>query len=158
MKVVCNSTPIISLATIDQISLLPQLFGTIHIPREVYRELKSKKAPGCQEVDASYFQVQDIQGASYIGFLCHDLDRGEAEAIMLAKELQADTLIIDERTGYRIAKAQGLHVIGTLTVLLMAKNQGFISSVKPVLDAMIRRGRWYNQFVYDDFLKKIGEI
>ncbi len=158
MKIVSNSTPIISFATIGQINLLPQLFGTIHIPREVYRELKSKKAPGHHEVDASYFQVKDIQGIPYIGFLLHDLDRGEAEAIMLAKELQADTLIIDERTGYRLAKAQGLHVIGTLTVLLMAKNQGLIASVKPLLDAMIQRGRWYSQFVYDDFLKKIGEI
>ena len=77
---------------------------------------------------------------------------------MLAQELQADTLIIDERTGYRIAQAQGLHVIGTLTVLLMAKNQGLIPSVKPLLDAMIQRGRWYSQFVYEDFLKKIGKI
>lgn len=158
MKVVSNSTPIISLATIRQIALLPQLFGTIHIPREVYRELKSKKSPGHQEVDASYFQVKDIQGTSYIGFLLHELDRGEAEAIMLAKELQADTMIIDERTGYRLAKAQELHVIGTLTVLLMAKNQGLIASVKPLLDDMIQQGRWYSQFVYTDFLKKIGEI
>ena len=158
MKVVSNSTPIISLATIGQITLFPQLFGTIYIPREVYHELKSKKAPGHQEVDASYFQVKDIQGTSYIGFLLHELDRGEAEAIVLAKELQADILIIDERNGYLLAKAQGLHVIGTLTVLLMAKNQGLISSVKPLLDDMIQRGRWYSQFVYENFLKKIGEL
>lgn len=158
MNVVSNSTPIISLSMIGQITLLPQLFGIIHIPREIYRELKSKKAPGHHEVNASYFQVKDIQGTSYIGFLLHELDRGEAEAIMLAKELQADTLIIDERTGYRLAKAQGLHVIGTLTVLLMAKNQGLIASVKPLLDDMIQHGRWYSQFVYTDFLKKIGEI
>jgi hypothetical protein len=158
MKVVCNSTPIISLATINQIELLPKLFGTICIPREVYRELKSKKAPGYQEVDAPYFHVHDIQGTPYIGFLLHDLDRGEAEAIMLTKELQANTLIMDERTGYQITKAQGIHVIGTLTVLLMAKHQGFIPSVKPALDAMIQQGRWYSQFVYQHFLKTIGEI
>ncbi|MDL1976123.1 MAG: DUF3368 domain-containing protein [Deltaproteobacteria bacterium] len=158
MKVVSNATPIISLATIGRISLLHQLFGKIYIPREVYDELKSKKAPGYQEIDAPYFQVREIQGAPYIGFLLHDLDRGEAEAILLAKELQADTLIIDERIGYAIAKAQGLHVIGTLTVLLMAKEHGLISTVKPLLDEMIRKGRWYSQFVYKDFLKKIGEL
>ncbi|MBW2099803.1 MAG: DUF3368 domain-containing protein [Deltaproteobacteria bacterium] len=158
MKVVSNSTPIISLASIGQIGLLPQLFGMIYIPREVYHELKSKRAPGHQEVDASYFQVKEIQGSAYIGFLLNDLDRGEAEAIMLAKELQADTLIIDERTGYMIAKGQRIHVIGTLTVLLMAKKHGLISSVKPLLDDMIRRGRWYSQFVYENFLKKIGEL
>lgn len=158
MKVVSNSTPIISLTMIGQIALLPQLFGTIYIPRAVYRELHAKKAPGHHEVDASYFQVKEIQGTPYIGFLLHDLDRGEAEAIMLAKELQADTVIIDERAGYRLAQAQGLHVIGTLTVLLIARNQGLILSVKPLLDNMIQQGRWYSQFVYNDFLQKIGEL
>ncbi|MFV9690725.1 MAG: DUF3368 domain-containing protein [Desulfobacteria bacterium] len=86
------------------------------------------------------------------------MDRGEAEAILLAKEVQADTLIIDERIGYTIAKAQGLHVIGTLTVLLMAKEHGLISTVKPLLDEMIRKGRWYSQFVCKDFLRKTEEL
>jgi predicted nucleic acid-binding protein len=157
MNVVSNATPIISLATIEQMSLLSQLFGQIHIPRAVYQEVKSKKAPGYDEIDAPYIHVNDIQGTLYIGLLRHDLDRGEAEAIVLAKELNAETLIIDERTGYLIAKEQGLHVIGTLTVLLMAKEQGVIPVVKPLLDKMMRRGRWYSQFVYTDFLRKIGE-
>ncbi len=158
MKVVSNTTPIISLAIINQIDLLPRLFGEISIPKEVYRELKARETPGHQEVDAPYFDVREIQGKPYVGFLLHDLDQGEAEAIVLAKELQADTLIIDERTGYKIAKGQGLHVIGTLTVLLMAKENGLISSVKPLLDEMIQNGRWYSDFVYRDFLKKIGEL
>ncbi len=58
MKVVSNATPIISLATIGRISLVHQLFGKIYIPREVYDELKSKKAPGYQEIDTPYFQVR----------------------------------------------------------------------------------------------------
>ena len=157
MNVVSNSTPIISLATIGHIDLLRQLFGTICIPQEVYRELKSKHAPAHQEIDRPYFQVKQIQGTQYIGFLLHDLDRGEAEAIVLAQEIHADTLIIDERTGYQIAQRQGIHTIGTLTVLLMAKQQGIIPSVKPLLDDMIQQGRWYSQFVYNDFLRKIGE-
>ena len=73
MKVVSNATPIISLATIGRISLLHQLFGKIYIPREVYNELKSKKAPGYQEIDAPYFQVREIQGTPYIGFLLYEL-------------------------------------------------------------------------------------
>jgi len=158
MKVVSNSTPIISLSTIGEINILHQLFGTILIPQAVYYELKSKKAPGYQEIDAAYFQVKTIEGTPYIGFLLNDLDRGEAEAIMLAKEIKADTLIIDERTAYRIARAQDINTIGTLTILLMAKQQGLIESVKPLLDAMIIQGRWYSHFVYNDFLKKIGEI
>ncbi len=81
------------------------------IPREVERELKDNQYPGYKDIDQSWFRTKDVQGDLYVGFLCHDLDRGEAEAITLAKELQADAFIIDERTGYKIAKQQGLHVI-----------------------------------------------
>ena len=158
MNVVSNATPIISLAAIGRLDICQQLFGQIIIPDAVYQELKAKHAPGHQEIEASYVRVQAIQGALYVGLLSHELDRGEAEAIILAKELQADALIIDERAGYLIAKAQGLHVIGTLTVLLMAKAQGVIPAVKPLLDEMLRRGRWYSQRVYIDFLTKIGEL
>ena len=157
MIVVSNSTPIISLATVGQISLLDTLFGRIAIPREVARELKSNKYPGYQDIDQPWCEIKDVQGMLYVGFLCHDLDRGEAETITLAKELQADTVILDERTGYQIAKQQGLHVIGTLTVLLMAKQQGLIPSVRPLLDEMIQKGRWYSQSVYHSFLRQIGE-
>jgi len=157
MNVVSNSTPIISLATIGKIDLLRKLFGTVYVPQAVYQELKSKHAPGHREIDLPCFEVKQIQGIKYIGFLLHDLDQGEAEAILLAQEIEADTLIIDERTGYRIAQRQGIHTIGTLTVLLLAKQQGIISSVKPLLDDMIKQGRWYSQFVYENFLNKIGE-
>lgn len=157
MIVVSNSTPIISLATVAQIALLESLFGQVYIPREVERELKDHQYPGHDDIDQPWCHIQDVQGTLYVGFLCHDLDRGEAEAITLAKELYADTLILDERTGYMIAKQQGLHVIGTLTVLLMAKQHGFISSIRPILDEMILKGRWYSHSVYRSFLQQIGE-
>jgi len=48
-------------------------FGKIYIPREVYDELKSKKAPGYQEIDGPYFQVREIQGTPYVGFLRYEL-------------------------------------------------------------------------------------
>jgi predicted nucleic acid-binding protein len=53
---------------------------------------------------------------------------------------------------------QGLSVIGTLTVLLMAKKRGLIQEIKPVLDEMIEKGRWYSRRVYNHFLRSIGEI
>ncbi len=157
MIIVSNTTPIMSLATVGQIALLEHLFGRISIPREVERELKDNQYPGHTDIDQPWCEIHDVQGMLYVGFLCHDLDRGEAEAITLAKELHADTLILDERTGYKIAKQQGLHVIGTLTVLLMAKQQGLIAAVRPILDEMIQKGRWYSQAVYPSFLRQIGE-
>ena len=99
----------------------------------------------------------NIQGNDYLGFLLNELDRGEAEAIFLAKELNADMLIIDERMGYKIAQSQKIVSIGTLTVLQVAKEKQLIKKVKPLLDEMIEKGRWYCNAVYTQFLKQIGE-
>ncbi len=156
MKVVSNATPIISLA-IDQLSLLQTLFGEISVPKAVDEEIKAKEAFGYEEIDSEYFQVIEITGTKYLGLLLKDLDLGEAETILLSIEIEADVLIIDERLGYQIAKSQKINAIGTLSVLLMAKQQGLIESVKPLLDEMIQKGRWYSHTVYNHFLKQIGE-
>jgi len=157
MKVVSNTTPIISLASIGQVSLLTDLFTKIYIPQAVYNEIKYKKSFGYQEIDSSSFEVVSIQGNDYLGFLLNELDKGEAEAIFLAKELKADILIIDERMGYKIAQSQKIYSIGTLTLLQVAKEKQLIIKVKPLLDEMIQKGRWYSDAVYTQFLKQIGE-
>ncbi|MCP4696563.1 MAG: DUF3368 domain-containing protein [Gammaproteobacteria bacterium] len=158
MIIVLNTTPLISLAAIDQLLLLQQLVGEVHIPQAVYEEIKAKQSFACQEVDAAWIRVTQIKGKDYLGLLLNDLDRGEAEAILLAKELCADALVIDERMGYQIALSQGITAIGTLTILLMAKKAGLIDAVKPLLDDMISAGRWYSDAVYQIFLQDIGEL
>ena len=157
MKVVSNTTPIISLASIGKISLLTDLFDQICIPTAVYQEIKVKKTFGYHEIDKPCFQVIPIQGNEYLGFLLSELDRGEAEAIFLAKELQSDILIIDERMGYKIAQSHHIYTIGTLTILQVAKEKQLIKKVKPLLDEMIEKGRWYSKTVYSHFLHQIGE-
>jgi len=157
MKAVSNTTPINSLASIGKLSLLPELFGKIYIPQAVYDEIKSKKSYGFQEIDNHDFEIVSIQGNDYLGFLLNELDQGEVEAIFLAKEIKADILIIDERMGYKIAQSQNLYSIGTLTVLHVAKEKQLIKNVKPLLDEMIKKGRWYSEAVYTQFLKQIGE-
>ena len=83
---------------------------------------------------------------------------GEAESIILAKEIKADILIIDDNIAYKIAANSGLNVIRTLSILLKAKEKGVIKEVKPLLDEMISKGRWYSKRVYMDFLKRINEL
>jgi len=156
--VVSDATPIISLSIVNKVYLLHELFGNIHVPQAVYQEIKSKKGVGYTEVDNEYFKIKEISGRQYMGFLLNDLDIGEAEAIVLAKEIDADALIIDERTGFAIARSQNINAIGTLTVLLIAKQNGLIAKVKPILDEMIAKGRWYSKHVYYEFLRQINEF
>lgn len=64
----------------------------------------------------------------------HELDEGEAEAIALAIELNADLLLIDERLGKNIATKKGLICKGVVGVLIEAKQRAFIPAVRPLLD------------------------
>jgi predicted nucleic acid-binding protein len=153
MIVVSNTTPISSLFSIDSLWLLPKVFTAIHIAEAVSNEVQA----GGIILQPDEFIVHRLNNTTAVEILLHDLDRGEAETIILAKELQADVVIIDERLGNRIAQESGLRVIGTLTVLRFAKERGLIDTVRPLLDTIIAHGQWYSPRVYTDFLQSIGE-
>jgi len=68
------------------------------------------------------------------------LDLGESEAIALSVELQSDVLIIDEVAGRDVARKLGRNIIGMVGVLLEAKKQGHIQSVKLYLDKLRNTG------------------
>jgi uncharacterized protein len=157
MKVVANTTPIISLASIGHLELLAKLFETVVIAEAVYREIKAKPGYGYDQVDCGFIEVQSIQGLLYKDLMLNQLDSGEAETIILAKEIGADFVIIDENLGYRFANAVGLTAIRTLSILLKAKEKGYIAAVKPLLDEMIEKGRWYSRPVYRSLLERAGE-
>jgi predicted nucleic acid-binding protein len=87
-----------------------------------------------------------------------NLDRGEAEAIVLAIERRADLPLVDERRGCRIASTAGLIVTGLLGVVARAKRAGLIDLGKPVLDELIRTARfWIGPDLYAEALTGLGE-
>ncbi|MEA2029642.1 MAG: DUF3368 domain-containing protein [Campylobacterota bacterium] len=157
MIVVCNATPIISLASIGRIDILKNLFDKLYIPKAVYDEIKSKQAYGYNEIEDSFFEVVSIKDELAQNILLNDLDLGEAQTIVLAKEMRADIVLIDERIGYQIAQSQNLNVKRTLSLLIVSKNMGYINEVKPLLDDMIAKGRWISNRVYLEALRLCGE-
>jgi predicted nucleic acid-binding protein len=97
-QVVVNATPIISLALISQIDLLHQFYGKIIIPPAVQSEVLAGGSRGIGRVElstADWIDTISLQDSSRADLLA-DLDRGEAEVIALAQELNADLVIIDE--------------------------------------------------------------
>jgi predicted nucleic acid-binding protein len=157
MIVVSNATPIISLASIGKIDILKHFFDKVYIPQAVYDEIKSKKAYGYNEIDDAFFQVASIKDEYAQNILLNDLDLGEAQTIVLAKEMSADIVLIDETIGYNIAKSQELNVKRTLSFLIASKQKGYIYDVAPLLDEMIEKGRWISRKVYDDVLRFCDE-
>jgi predicted nucleic acid-binding protein len=107
-KVVSNATPIISLASVDKLSILKDIFKKIYIPKAVYSEIQTGQYPGHKDLDKDFFEIMEVENKTNLDFLLNDLDQGKAESIIIAKEIGADTLIIDERLAYKIANSQGL--------------------------------------------------
>lgn len=158
MLVVSNTTPIISLSSIGKLSVLKDLFGEVLISEAVYDEIKAKKRYGYDEIETDFIKVESITGILYRDFLLNQFDLGEAETIILAKEKNADLVIIDKNIGYKIAENADLEVARTLSILLKAKEKGIVKKLKPLLDEMIVKGRWYSKNVYENFLERAGEL
>jgi len=119
MIVVADTSPINYLILIEEIDVLTKMYGTVAIPRAVRDELLRQSAP--EMVRAwmnqlpSWLEVRTPMNAPDASL--GKLDPGEHDAILLAGELRADQLIVDDRQGRREAEKRGIPVMGTLGVL-----------------------------------------
>jgi uncharacterized protein len=82
---------------------------------------------------------------------------GETAAILLAEELAADALLIDERRGRAVAKTRGIAVIGTLGIIAGARRKHLIPEAAPIVEKLRGDGFWLADSVVSDFLRSIGE-
>jgi len=161
MIVVSNTTPLIGLATIRRFDFLRQLFGEIYIPRAVYDEavVSGREVGGAKrEVStATWIHTVKVQDRLAVEVLLDELDLGEAETIILAHELNADWVLMDEKKGRRKLAQLGMPKIGTVGILLKAKQVGLLSVVHPELEKLRQRGFSISQTVIDAVLKQAGE-
>ena len=81
------------------------------------------------------------------------IDLGECGAIVLAQEIEAERIIIDDRVARQVATAKGLSVVGTVGVLRVAKAQGIIPAVKPILDDLRSYGTRISDKLYYQILE-----
>lgn len=158
--VVSNSGPLITLATIDKLGLLERLFTQVAIPQAVYEEVVTQGhgEPGSQEVaKAPWIRTIEVQDRLAVNLLQESLDLGESEAIVLGQELSVRYILLDDALARRKADFIGLCVVGTLGVLLMAKNAGLIPGVKPLLDELKQTDFRMSERVHAAVLAQAGE-
>jgi hypothetical protein len=140
------------------LELFQKLYKQIYIPTAVYNEIEAGKSKGYYKDLAminwiKIVEIQDKQAVKY--FL--DLDAGEAEAIVLATELNADLIVLDEKLGRFHAKHAKLKVTGTIGILIKAKSEGLLKKIKPLLHELTEKEVWISKNLKRDILNKVGE-
>ena len=119
MIIVSNTSPINYLILIGHINLLPELFQQIIIPQAVYSELSDASAPSPVQAwiatPPDWLKIQPVSQPS--DAIVDLLDPGERAAILLAQELNADLLLLDDMKARRTATERGLAITGILGIL-----------------------------------------
>jgi predicted nucleic acid-binding protein len=156
MIVVPDAGPLIYLGGAGELDLLRKLYDEVVVPRVVYDEvvLAGAGLSGAQEVaEASWLRVEDMAPDPT---LAATLDRGEAAAIPLAERLGA-ALLVDDGQARVIARARGLQVVGTLGVLLLAKQKGYVQRIAPIVRQMTALGMFVSVPLRAKVLAAAGE-
>ena len=161
MMIVSNTTPLIGLASIGQFDLLRQLFDEIYIAQAVYDEavVAGREAGGAKrEVSAAtWIKRIEVKDRLAVEVLLDEIDLGEAETIVLARELGADWVLMDEKRGRRKLTEMGLPKIGTVGILLKAKQVGLLMAIRPELEQLHQLGFSISQTVIDAVLRQADE-
>lgn len=128
MIIVADTGPLNYLVLIGHIDLLALLFQKVVIPGSVRIELSHGKAPDVVRswIDCPPEWLEVCTARHLHDLALEHLDDGEKEAILLAKELGIDFLLMDDMEGRTTAKAQHLQVIGTLGILRRAAEKGLV--------------------------------
>jgi len=156
---VTDSSPLISLALIEQLVLLPCLYREILIPPAVWDEvtLQGADLPGAQAVArASWLKIQAPE-ALRLEPLSILLDRGEAEVIALAQSIPDSSTPLDDAQARRVAERLGIRRIGTLGILRRAKKAGLITEVKIYIQQLLTKGIYIRSSLVQAVLDDVGE-
>ena len=157
---ICNTSPLQYLHQINQIDLLPKIYGSIRIPQAVADEI----ATGLQNnndlpylEDLYWLSVRPNEENVDLSQFPSGLGKGEIQVISSGFNMPDEVLILDDRLARQFATKSGLKVTGTVGILLSAKQRGMITSIKPSLDHLTGLGFRISPDIYHKGLNLAGE-
>lgn len=157
MIVVSDTSPLSYLHQVGRLHVLSELYGEVIIPPAVEKELRTAEEIHAG-LDWSLLRVISPKDRGKVDALLADLDLGETEAIVLAQELEADLLLIDEASGREVARRFGLRRTGLLGVLLEAKRNGIVPSLNGELERLLKETTFrLHPAVRSEVLRLAGE-
>lgn len=157
MIIICDSSALIVLASCQSLSLLEKLFDKVYVSRWVYDEI-------CQTGKPFYLELKSYFSDKIYDFSLNEkdeilskLDIGEASAILLYQTLNADYLLIDEKKGRAICQQLNVNIVGSLGILLLAKQQGLIDELKPLIVQLENSPVFFDKKLLQKVLELAGE-
>jgi predicted nucleic acid-binding protein len=157
--IISDTGPLISLAGIDKLNLLEELYGDIYIPQAVWDEIQ----PLIELFDIPDVKRYEkkIKKLTTKNIYVDLADYGESEAMVLYKELNANYLLVDDSEVRVLAENQSINCMGALAVLIDAKNAGLIDALRPLFKMLLKNNRYYatpllNRILQENAEKKLG--
>ena len=158
MLIVSDTSCITNLIQINQFNLLRAIYTQIIITPVVKKELQQFHLLSDTDIEALNLAIQTPVNIVAVNQLMLQLDAGESESIVLAEELNADFLLVDERKATKIANERGLTTIGILGVILLAKQNNHIASAKLLLDDLrLKTTFHFSDSLYNKIIQLAGE-
>ena len=154
--IIADSGPIFSLATIDKLHLLNDLFSDVFIPYAVWDEITRNSNVVYYNAIVNFFRYR-IHKSNSVNDEFLSLDLGETESIFLYEHLKADYLLLDDRKARKVAEARKINCIGTLGILTKSKEIGLISELRPLFEIFLNRKRYYSIDLMNQILTKFSE-
>ncbi len=134
MLIIADTSALIAVATCNGLDWLDVLFTEIQVPQAVFKEATTQGKPQANTLK-SYLanKVIDIDLSNFI-IATQGLGSGELEAMALYKHQNADNLLIDDLRARKAASYNKIKIIGSIGILLLAKDKGLIPAIKPYLE------------------------
>lgn len=155
--VVSNTSPLINLAGVGLLNLLTDLYTEIWIPDVVMTEYEAGRPTDIPNlVTFSWLVVQPVVIDPTLHHIA-DLGASEAAAITLAQKSVARMIVLNDQVARRVARQRGLPIVGTMGILLAAKQNGLIPRVGPIIDTMQAQGRWLSNELRTQVVRAAGE-
>jgi len=170
MLIVANAGPIIWLAKIGRLGLPQELYGEVFIPKEVYAETVQRGLEqgfrdaliikeACDKDWIKIVELNEAQSAARDRIIRHlrELDAGEVEAIVYAKDREADLILLDDSTARSFAGSWGLRAKGTLYILLRAHKIGIlnVNETRELLYELIEKGFRIEPRLFAKLIKRL---
>ncbi|MBN1933129.1 MAG: DUF3368 domain-containing protein [Anaerolineae bacterium] len=140
---VVDTSPLIFMSRLGRLNLLQSGADQVVIPQAVFDEIQVRPDEAARQIEQatlSWLTVKQVDDLDAVDLLRADLDRGEAEVIVLAKKLGADWVIIDDLDARRFARRVGLNLVGTVGLLLAARLRGEITSLRGEIERLEQLG------------------